>query len=93
MRRSSALFARDEATIHSHDERHDAESAGPGRDDALVSGNIFQRRAGNWMRTFPVITKAGFLQHGEQFIVGQFFGGRRRRLPKEQTGGTIDRLP
>ena len=81
-----ALLSSDEPPIHSHDERHDAKSAGAGRDDALVSGNIFERRSRHRMRSFPVITKAGFLQHGEQLIVGQLSGGRGRcsgksRLP------------
>jgi hypothetical protein len=41
-----ALIAGDEAAINSHNQHHDAEAAGPGSDDAIVSRNVFKSCAG-----------------------------------------------
>ena len=65
------FVARDETAIDADDERHDAEAARAGGDDAVVAWNIFERCAGVGMRTFVVITEAFFLNHGEKFVVGE----------------------
>ena len=68
------LLARDEPTVHSYDERHNAKSGSTGRDDPFISRNVFERRPRCGMTSLPVVTEAGFLQHGEQFIVRQLPG-------------------
>ena len=59
------------SAIDADDERHDAEAARARRDDAIVAGNILERRAGVGMRAFVVVAEAFFLQHGEEFVVGE----------------------
>ena len=65
----------------------------PVGNNALVSRNIFERRSGDRMCSLPVVTEAGLLQHGEQFIIRQFLGRGGGWPPKERTVGTIDRPP
>ena len=66
-----ALLASNEPAIHSDNENHDAKTGGAGRDNAIVSRNILQRRPRVRMSpVLPVIAKACLLQHVEQFVVG-----------------------
>src|ERR1700733_1355188 len=88
-----ALVASNKAAIHSDDERHDAEARGARRDNALVSGDVFQRCPGDGVSAFPVIAKAGLLQHGEQLIVGKLSGRGACRLRKGRLPvGAVNRL-
>src|SRR5262249_19935520 len=67
--------ARDESAFRANEQRHDAESARSGCDDAVVAGNTFESSAGIRMCSFPVVAEAGFFEHGEEFIIGQGTSG------------------
>ena len=75
-----ALLACDESAIDSDHQRHDCEPAGSGSDNTIIPGNIFASHSRVRIRSFPVVVKARFLQHRQQFIVTHFASaGRRRR--------------
>src|ERR1700674_4184659 len=70
-----ALFARDESTIHSDHQGSDAKTAGAGGNDAVVSGDALPGHARMRISALPVVAEAGCLQHGKEFVVGEFARG------------------
>src|SRR5689334_11011868 len=69
------LLARDKRAVSSHNDRRDATSAGAGGDNTVIAGNALARHARAGIGSFPVITKGGFLDHGQQFVVAKSAGG------------------
>ncbi len=67
-----ALGACNESAIDANDEGGDAHAAGAGRDDAIISGNIFARHSGVGIGSIPVVVEAGFLHHRQKFVVAEF---------------------
>src|SRR2546423_11135254 len=64
-----ALLTRNEAALHAYNERHNSEAASTGSDDAVVTWKTFEGHSGIRVRAFPVVAKASFLNHGQQFLV------------------------
>src|SRR5439155_13380431 len=50
-----ALFARNKSAIDPDNEGHDAKATRAGRDNAIISWNVFQRRSGYRVSSLPVI--------------------------------------
>src|SRR5215469_102083 len=69
-----ALLARNETSMDTHDDCHDAEAARAGGDDTIVAWSVLQSHSRLRVRGLPVVAETGFLQHGEEFLIAHGFG-------------------
>src|SRR5258708_37171754 len=72
---SHALLMGDKPAISSDDQGSDAKTARAGGNDAVVSGDALPGHTRMRMRALPVVAEAGCLQHGKEFVVGEFARG------------------
>src|SRR6266550_4036308 len=70
-----ALLARDESTMHSDHQGSDAKTARAGGSDAVVSGDALPGHTRMQISALPVVAETGCLQHGKEFVVGEFARG------------------
>src|SRR5262245_21678766 len=75
-----ALLTSNEPSLHSDDERHDAEPGRPNGHEIPVARNNLKRHARDWMRGVPVISETRFLNHCQQLFVRHGAGRGRRRV-------------
>jgi hypothetical protein len=78
------LAASYESAFHADDERHDSEAGGARRHHPCITRNVLPHYARTRLCAFPIVTKAGLLQHSKQLIIcklscrGGHCGGPRR---------------
>ena len=80
-----SLCARNEAAVYADYQGGDPHPARTCRDNAVVSRNIFASHSRVRVGSIPVVVEGSFLQHRQQFIVGELArrsAGRRRKIRK-----------
>ena len=68
------LLPGDEAALQANKQRHDSVAGSSHRDQVFIARQNFNCHASHRVRPIPVVSKTGFLNHGEEFLITQCAG-------------------